>query len=77
MDGFEMRRALEEAARERYDNDDFVRCFLGMLKTEENMETALLFIEKANEVGDEVTHDDIVGLGYVLRSRLDSQGTPG
>lgn len=74
MDGSELRSALEKACRERYDNDEFVRCFLGMLMTEENMETAFLFIEKANEVGDEVTYEDLVGLALILRSRLNEQG---
>lgn len=65
---------FERAMRDIFDNDEFVFCACVVAKTEENMNTVLDFIGKSDEVGDVVTHDDIVSLISILRDRTDSVG---
>ncbi|MDO4807587.1 MAG: hypothetical protein Q4A07_10095 [Coriobacteriales bacterium] len=64
---------FERAIRDICDDDEFVYCARTVAKTEENMDTALAFIEKAREVGDEITYEDIVALITVIRRRSDGE----
>lgn len=57
--------------RSIYDDDEFVRCVIREAKTEENWGTMLAFVEKASELGDPVTYEDMVALSLVLRERSD------
>ena len=64
-----LRCELETVLRSVYDEDNFVYGTLACAGTEENWNTMLKFIAKAEEVGDDVTHDDLVALSIVLKRK--------
>lgn len=64
-------KELEDILRSYFDDDDFAKGTVFCLKTEENWKTMLEFIAKANELGDEITHDDLLALSIVLEKRMD------
>ena len=71
MDDSESIRAeVEKYLRSVYDDDDFVYGTVACAKTPENWDTMLRFVAKAEELGDEVTHDDIIALSIVLKRKL-------
>ena len=66
----EIKDELEKALRKVYDSDDFASGIIARTRTPENWETMLSFIDKAQELGDEVTHDNLVALSIVLKKKL-------
>lgn len=69
----EIRKELEQVLRNIYDDDDFALGTVFCLETPENWETMLRFVAKAEELGDEVTHDDLLALSIVLEGKLHKQ----
>ena len=69
-EGESVRRELEGLLRSVYDDDDFVYCTIACAETPENWGEMLRFAAKAEEMGDEVTHDDLVALSLVLERKL-------
>ena len=69
-DSESVRVELEKYLRSVYDDDDFVYGTIACTKTPENWNTMLDFVAKAEELGDEVTHDDLAALSIVLKRKL-------
>ena len=61
-----LKQELEIRLRKIYDDDEFVRCVFIVAGNDENYRKMLAFIDKAESLGDDVTHDDIVALSVVL-----------
>lgn len=59
-------KILEEKLRNIYDDDDFVKCMFTMTNERWKREKMIGFIEMANNLGDEVTYEDMVKLGMLL-----------
>lgn len=65
----ELKKRLEQALRSVYDEDGFVYGTIICAKTPSNWEIMLDYISKAEELGEEVTHDDLVALSLILKKR--------
>ena len=66
-----VREELEAILRDIYDSDEYVDNIIGEALTEENWQTMVDFAEKAQDEGEAVTYEDMVGLSLILRERLD------
>jgi hypothetical protein len=52
-----------------YDNRDFLIGVMSNVKTDEKRQKMIDFMDKAEEVGDEITSDDLILLSVVLGNK--------
>lgn len=64
---------LEAELRTVWNNDDFVLGVMTNAGAGEGRETVLAFIEKAHELGDDITSDDLLLLSVAIAERRDPQ----
>lgn len=60
---------LNDRLRKIYDNDDFVNSIFNRLPEERKLEELYKFINYADNIGDEVTHDMVIQLSFIIKNK--------